>query len=88
MSDGRHKVLNGLKAMSNLQRITKQESPVIPEITPRLTASPFTIDHRSETIQELRADADILDKEAAEKTAMALSLRLAADHLEAHPPEP
>ncbi len=52
----------------------------------RLTASPFQIDHRAELIQELRADADVLDRQAAEITGRAYALRVSADHLEAHPP--
>jgi hypothetical protein len=83
-----HRVLDSIK------RVTKQGPPVLPkaetppEIVSRLTASPFQIDHRGELIAEMRADADILDKRAAEQTALALSLRLAADHLDANPPEP
>ena len=68
---------------------TEQAAPVAsPIIAPRLTASVFQIDHRGELIKEMRADADELDKRAAQQTALALSLRLSADHLEAHPPEP
>jgi hypothetical protein len=58
-----------------------------PAIAPRLIASPFQIDHRAELIREMRADADELDRRAAHQTALALSLRLSADHLEIHPPE-
>jgi hypothetical protein len=63
------------------------KSPQAPIIAPRLTASVFQVDHRGELIKELRADADELDKRAAWQTALALSLRLSADHLQAHPPE-
>lgn len=93
-------VLDGLNGLKSLQRITKQEPPVngvdlqprpeaepAPKIAPRLTTSPFTIDHRAELIKEMRADADILDKQAAGLTHKALSLRISADHLEQHPPE-
>jgi hypothetical protein len=61
--------------------------PAAPITAPRLTAAVFQIDHRGELIKEMRADADELDKRAAQQTALALSLRLSADHLEAHPPE-
>lgn len=82
--------------LDSLKRIDKGP-PVIPKAE-RLTASPFQIDHRGELVAELVHDADILDKQAAqireeaekraaELTHKALSLRLAADHLEANPPE-
>lgn len=102
MKDERHKVLNGLNALENLQRVTKQGPPIVPRedkeliiptgertvITPRLIVSPFHIDHRGEVIKEMRDDAAILDKQAAHLTHTAISLRIAADHLEQHPPEP
>jgi hypothetical protein len=72
------------------KRVTKQHPPVMPEpapeIVPRLTTSPFTIDHRAEVIKEMRGDADVLDKQAAMLTHQALSLRISADHLEKNPP--
>jgi uncharacterized protein (DUF4415 family) len=73
------------KAAAKFVTRPKTEAPAEP---PRLTASPFTVDHRAELIKEMRNDADVLDKQAADLTHKALSLRLSADHLEAHPPEP
>lgn len=71
-----------------LSRITKLDPPkgVEEAATPRLTASPFQLDHRGELIREMRNDADVLDKQAAALTHTALSLRLSADHLESNPP--
>jgi hypothetical protein len=77
-----------MKLIEQVNSLDTKPRPKV-EIAPRLSnPSVFSIDHRGELIREMRADADILDKRAAEQTALALSLRLAADHLDANPPEP
>lgn len=70
-------------------RVTRQGPPILPaaDEPARLTTSVFQIDHRGELIKELLHDAEVLDKQAAEATALALSLRLTADHLKANPPD-
>jgi hypothetical protein len=66
---------------------TQPHNGAQPVAAPRLTNSPYAIDHRSELIRELRNDADILDQQAAEISQRAHALRLSAEHLESHPPD-
>ncbi len=90
-----HPVLDGIKALylkkyaeQSAQAVIVPRGEPVPRPPDRLTASPFTIDHRGELLKEMRADADELDRRAAGLTHTAISLRLAADHLEQNPPDP
>jgi hypothetical protein len=78
-----------IERINTLDRLNGRKAPPA-----RLIESPFKINHRGELIKEMRDDADVLDaqvaeimKRSAEITHRALALRLAADHLEAHPPD-
>jgi hypothetical protein len=78
-------IINGVDLRPKKKESAPPPEPA-PEIVPRLTTTPFTIDHRAEVIKEMRSDADVLDKQAAMLTHQALSLRISADHLEKNPP--
>jgi hypothetical protein len=78
-----------LEPLTNVEFVPRKKPAAAPAPEPeppRLTTSPFTIDHRAEVIKEMRGDADVLDKQAAMLTHQAISLRISADHLEKNPP--